>query len=77
MTLVGTSKGFVKNGDTLVNQDCNTRQFEVIGIEMINFIDKAKSLSHNPAIIIDAEYREATELKGKTLVSIIQDKLSS
>jgi len=70
MTLIGTSDGFIKNGDILINKDSHTRQFKVIGIEMLNFIDKAKSLTHNPALIIDAEYNEAMELRGKTLVSI-------
>lgn len=70
MTFIGTSEGFIKNGDILVSQDCNARQFKVIGVEMIDFLDKAKSLTHNPALIIDVEYSEAIELKGKTLVSI-------
>lgn len=37
---------------------------------MLNFINNAKSLTHNPALIIDVEYSEAIELKGKTLESI-------
>ncbi len=42
ITLIGTSQGFIKNGDILINEDGNTRQFKVIGIEMIDFIDRAK-----------------------------------
>lgn len=69
VVLIGTSEGFIKNGDFLINEDSN-KQFKVIGVEMIDFIDKAKSLTHNPALIIDAEYSEAMELKDKTLVKI-------
>jgi hypothetical protein len=69
MTLIGTSEGFIKNGDFLIDKD-SKRKFKVIGVEMIDFIDIGKSLTHNPALIINAEYNEALELKGKTLVSI-------
>ena len=71
MTFIGTSDGFVKNGDILISENSSTMQFKVIGVEMIDFIDKAKSLSRNPALILDVEYNEAMELKGKTLVSIL------
>ena len=70
MTLIGTSEGFIKNGDILINEDNSTKHFKVIGVEMLDFIDKAKSLTHNPVLIIDAEYNEAMELKGKMLVSL-------
>jgi hypothetical protein len=70
MTLFGTSEGFIKNGDILISKDSNTKQYKVIGVEMLDFIDKAKSLTHNPALIIDVEYSEAMELKGKTLKTI-------
>lgn len=70
ITLIGTSEGFIKNGGFLINEDSKMK-FKVIGVEMIDFIDIAKSLTHNPALIIDAKYNEALELKGKTLVSFI------
>lgn len=63
MTLFGTSEGIIKNGDILINKDNNTKQYKIIGVEMLNFIDRAKNFTHNPALIIDVEYSEAMELK--------------
>ena len=70
ITLIGPSEGFIKSDDVLINEDNNTRHFKVIGVEMIDFFDTKKSLTHNPAPIIDVEIDEAIELKGKRLRSI-------
>jgi translation elongation factor EF-Tu-like GTPase len=70
ITLFGRTSGTVKIGDYLVEIADRRLSFKVIGIEMVHFTNIDKELSHNPAIMIETDITQPSELKGKFLESL-------
>ena len=67
LVLVGQTKGIARIGDYLVDDYDMEKQYKIIGLSSINFLDKAKNYTHNPAVIIEKKELKGTDFKGKTL----------
>jgi translation elongation factor EF-Tu-like GTPase len=65
--LLGRTTGVIHIGDYLVDQQDNSKQFKVIGLEMLRYINKDKNFTHNPAVMIELVDLEPSFLNGRTL----------
>lgn len=66
---IGETSGVIKIGDFIIDNHDKSKKYKIIGLEMVRFSDKDKCLTHNPAIVIDADISKVIELKGKVLKS--------
>lgn len=69
LTLVGKTSGVIKIGDYITDVSDRNKQYKVIGLEMVRYLDKEKNLTHNPAILIECDSTEPIALKNKIFES--------
>ena len=67
--LTSLSSGVINIGDILTDQQDKTGAYKIIGLEFLNYKNKEKNLTHNPAIIIDLNTYEHKNFIGKTFYS--------
>lgn len=67
ITLIGKTSGVISIGDYLIDNNDRANQYKVIAIESVRFTDREKCLTHNPAVIIEADINNSVGLKGKVL----------
>ncbi len=70
ITLIGrTSGGRIMIGDYLYDNNNKPKKYKVIALESVRYSDLEKSLTHNPAVVIESDLNDSKELKGRVLIT--------
>lgn len=66
ITLIGKTSGIINIGDYIVDSQNRTKQYKVIGLEMVHYLNIEKDFTHNPAIIIEIDTLKSIDQKTKS-----------